>query len=206
MRRGLALLAACVAAYGAALAAIAGLASRIPSAQGGEPSGGRLAVVVFYTDDPAAWRRRVETGVREFRDRDAVRLVMTGGWRPDRGYHGGAEMRAAAAALGVPPERLLTDRTSNDSRSNFRQSLEALARDGLPGARLALVSDRLHLLRLSLIAWLDGVGGVALLVPTAESIAESGGFARLNHELAGYLALVLPEGWTRPILALLRSG
>lgn len=206
MKRGLAVFAACVALYGAALAMIAGLASRILPAEGAEASSARLAVVVFYTDDPAAWRQRVETGVRQFRERDALRLVMTGGWRPKRGYHGAAEMRDAAASLGVPAEKLLTDRTSNDSRSNLRQSFEALERDGLPEARLALVSDRLHLLRLSLIAWLDDVGRVAVLAPTDESIAESGGFARLNHELAGYLALALPEAWTRPVLARLRSG
>jgi hypothetical protein len=160
--------------------------------------------IVFFTDDPESRRKRVEAGVRQLEAGSTQWLVLTGGYRPDRNYHGALEMQQLAMSLGASASRILTDRTSNDSRSNLRQAIEVIDAKGMPDPRLILVSDRLHLLRLSWIASGLKTGRALRLVPTDETIWQVGGLRRLNHELVGYILLAFPEAWTKPALAWMR--
>jgi uncharacterized SAM-binding protein YcdF (DUF218 family) len=163
-----------------------------------------VVAIVFFTDDPESRKKRVEAGVRHLQTVSAHWLVLTGGYRPDRDYHGALEMQHLAVSLGVSNVRILTDQSSNDSRSNLRQAIEAIEAKGIPDPRLVFVSDRFHLLRLSWIASRLRLRHAPRLAPTDETIWQVGGLRRLNHELVGYILLAFPEAWTKPALAWMR--
>lgn len=159
------------------------------------------AAVVFYTEEEPALRRRVKEGVRLLANGDVTLLVMVGGWRPGRHFHGASRMRHAAVALGVPADAVLIDDGSNDSFSNLEQAHAALALAEATPHVLVLVSDRLHLMRLSLIARQQGIEPFPLLSPTSDPVLD---LHRVKHELVAYAVLLLPRDVVRAVLKRLR--
>ena len=91
---------------------------------------------------PAArLRRRVECGVRLYREGVAPVLLLSGG---GNGPEPEAEiMRHIALAHGVPPAALLIEPHSRDTVGNARETARLLRAHGLRSA--VLVSDRAHL-------------------------------------------------------------
>jgi len=95
--------------------------------------------------------RRVKTGVRLWYLGLAPVLLMTGGPAPF-GVVEADVMRTLAIRLGVPPERILTERRSRDTVGNARGSVALLCgRAGKPGAdcspEVIVVSSPFHLRR-----------------------------------------------------------
>ncbi len=78
-------------------------------------------------------RRRVATGVGLWFRGLAPVIVMTGGPAPF-GVVEADVMRDAAVRLGVPPERVLTERASTDTIGNARGTVSMLCRQGLQRA------------------------------------------------------------------------
>jgi uncharacterized SAM-binding protein YcdF (DUF218 family) len=98
-------------------------------------------------------RRRIERGVRLYREGTAPVLLLSGG---GRGSVAEAEiMRGMALAGGVPPAALLSEPHSRDTLGNARETARLLRAHGLRS--VALVSDRAHLPRAALLFRLAGV-------------------------------------------------
>lgn len=195
--------AAACCAYAAAAILLVVMASAIGRPILSGPESERRVAIVFYTEDEDAVRARVAEGVRLLATQAVSKLVMAGGWRPGRDFHGAAEMRQTAIAQGATPGLILIDRGSNDSWSNLEQARAALAHADATPHSLVLVSDRLHLLRLSLIARLQELRPVPAMSPTADPALD---IVRLNHELMAYVALALPRDLVRAVLNRLRHA
>jgi uncharacterized SAM-binding protein YcdF (DUF218 family) len=101
----------------------------------------------------ARLRRRIERGVRLYREGAAPVLLLSGG---GRGSVAEAEiMRGMALAGGVPPAALLSEPHSRDTLGNARETALLLRAHGLRS--VVLVSDRAHLPRAALLFRLAGV-------------------------------------------------
>jgi uncharacterized SAM-binding protein YcdF (DUF218 family) len=168
----------------------------------GPVASGTVYGIVFYDDCDTARLARVARGVERLKAGAIDGLVMVGGWRPARSYVGSQVMADEALALGVPAARLRHDANSNDTWSNLRNALRVL--QGESPASLELVSDRLHLARITLLLRSLAVEHSVRLVATAEDGSGWRYFARLNHELAAYLFLLLPRGPAEALLVRLR--
>lgn len=102
----------------------------------------------------ARLRRRVERGVRLWREGTAPMLLLSGG---GRGPEPEAEtMRRLALAGGVPQAALLIEPGSRDTLGNARETARLLRALGLRS--VVLVSDHTHLRRAALLFRLAGVG------------------------------------------------
>lgn len=189
------------------LAVARGIGSSATAATRSEES----VAVVLYTDEPSARNMRVSAAVNHFRQGHASLLVMAGGSRPNRagGYQGSLDMRHAAIAMGVPVDKVLADGGSNDTVSNLHAAIDLL-RDRAPRSfRLTLVGDRLQLARLALIIWMIDLKAPLMQYPVvyldAGGIADGfGRWRRLNHELLGYVSLILPRPVVSYVLATTR--
>jgi len=111
------------------------------------------AIVVLGCARSARLRRRVECGVRLYRQGAAPMLVLSGG-----GNGPGPEaeiMRRLAAGRGVPQAALLIEACSRDTLGNARETALLLRANGLRS--VLLVSDRTHLPRAALLFRLAGL-------------------------------------------------
>lgn len=111
------------------------------------------AIVVLGCAPSAALERRIERGVRLYREGVAPVLLTAGGG-------GGPEpealiMRRAALARGVPATALVTEPNSRDTLGNARETAALLRSRGW--RRIVLVSDRTHLPRAVLLFRLAGI-------------------------------------------------
>jgi uncharacterized SAM-binding protein YcdF (DUF218 family) len=111
------------------------------------------AIVVLGCAPSARLRRRIECGVRLYREGVAPVLLLSGGG-------GGPEpeaqiMRRMALARGVPPAALLIEPNSRDTLGNARETAELLRSRGRRS--VVLVSDRVHLPRAALLFRFAGV-------------------------------------------------
>jgi uncharacterized SAM-binding protein YcdF (DUF218 family) len=101
------------------------------------------AIVVLGCKSAARLRRRVEHGVRLYREGVAAVLLLSGG---GIGPEPEAEiMLRIALALGVPQAALLIEANSRDTVGNARETALLLREHGL--RTVVLVSDRAHLRR-----------------------------------------------------------
>jgi uncharacterized SAM-binding protein YcdF (DUF218 family) len=111
------------------------------------------AIVVLGCKSSARLRRRVECGVRLYREGVAPVLLLSGG---GNGPEPEAEvMRGIALARGVPLSALLIEANSRDTVGNARETAVLLRTHGL--RTVVLVSDRAHLLRAAPLFRLAGV-------------------------------------------------
>ena len=111
------------------------------------------AIVVLGCERSARLRRRVECGVRLYRQGAAPMLVLSGG---GNGPEPEAEiMRRLAAGRGVPQAALLIEACSRDTLGNARETALLLRANGLRS--VLLVSDRTHLPRAALLFRLAGL-------------------------------------------------
>lgn len=109
-------------------------------------------------------RRRVETGVRLWREGRAPLLVMSGGPAPS-GHVEAEVMRELAVSLGVPREAIRVEDRSRDTIENVGFTLALLCGgESACEPRLLVVSSRFHLPR---AGELFGCGGARVaLAPT----------------------------------------
>ena len=111
------------------------------------------AIVVLGCARSARLRRRVERGVRLYREGVAPVLLLSGG---GTGPEPEAEaMRGIALAHGVPQAALLIEPHSRDTVGNAREAALLLRAHGL--RTVVLVSDRAHLRRAAPLFRLAGV-------------------------------------------------
>ena len=111
------------------------------------------AIVVLGCKSPARLRRRVECGVRLYREGVAPVLLLSGG---GNGPEPEAEsMLRIGLAHGVPQAALLIEPNSRDTVGNARETAIVLRAHGLRS--VVLVSDRAHLRRAALLFRLAGV-------------------------------------------------
>ncbi|HTV44865.1 MAG TPA: YdcF family protein [Stellaceae bacterium] len=114
------------------------------------------AIVVLGCPPSLRLMRRVERGIRLWREEKAPLLVLSGG---GRGPVPEAEiMRRAALGAGVPPAALLVEPKSRDTLGNSCETARLLRAHRL--GSVVLVSDRTHLLRAALLFRLAGVAVV----------------------------------------------
>ncbi|MCB9602357.1 MAG: YdcF family protein [Sandaracinus sp.] len=133
-------------------------------------------------------RRRVETGVRLWKEGRAPLLVMTGGPAPS-GHVEAEVMRDLAIELGVRPEAIRTEGRSRDTIENAGFTLAALcADDATCEPRVLLVSSPFHLPRAE--ALFECAGARVAMAPTplpedepgyAERFSRSEGFVRFAY-------------------------
>jgi uncharacterized SAM-binding protein YcdF (DUF218 family) len=193
-RRTFLLVALPLAGYLAALATIELRSRHFEQASAPQPPTARVVGIVFYDDDKSSRDARVARAVERLRGAGLHELILVGGWRPARGYVGARAMAETALALGVPPNQLQHDTRSNDTRSNIESAL-AMLPDNTAG--IEMISDPLHLARISLLIGRSGFSGQIGYVPSAYSPPLLTRWWRLNHELLGYIALLVP----RPLIA-----
>jgi uncharacterized SAM-binding protein YcdF (DUF218 family) len=130
------------------------------------------AIVVLGCAPSPRLERRVERGVRLYREGAAPVLLLCGG---GSGSEPEAEiMRRLASADGVPETALMTEPNSLDTLGNAREAAGMLRSQGW--RRVVLVSDRTHLPRAALLFRLAGVevvarSGVGSRSPVAEVAA-----------------------------------
>ena len=111
------------------------------------------AIVVLGCAGSARLQRRVEYGVRLYREGVAPVLLLSGG---GNGPEPEAEiMRRIALALGVPQAALLIEPNSRDTLGNADEAALLLRAHGL--RTVVLVSDRAHLRRAAPLFRLAGV-------------------------------------------------
>ena len=111
------------------------------------------AIVVLGCKSSLRLRRRVECGVRLYRDGVAPVLMLSGG---GRGPEPEAKiMRRIALTGDVPQVALLIEPNSRDTVGNARETALLLRAHGL--RTVVLVSDRAHLPRAALLLRLAGV-------------------------------------------------
>jgi uncharacterized SAM-binding protein YcdF (DUF218 family) len=111
------------------------------------------AIVVLGCRSSARLRRRIERGVRLYREGGAPVLLLSGG---GSGPTPEAEiMRGIALARGVPQAALLLEPNSRDTLGNARETALLLRAHALRS--VVLVSDRAHLPRAALLFRLAGV-------------------------------------------------
>jgi uncharacterized SAM-binding protein YcdF (DUF218 family) len=111
------------------------------------------AIVILGCRGSAGLRRRLDLGVRLFRQNAAPLLVLSGG---GVGPMPEAEiMRRMALDCGVPEAALLIETASRNTVGNARQTARLLRSHG--GGSVLLVSDRAHLPRAALLFRLAGL-------------------------------------------------
>jgi uncharacterized SAM-binding protein YcdF (DUF218 family) len=111
------------------------------------------AIVVLGCPPSARLSRRIERGVRLYKEGTAPVLLLSGGGR--RAEPEAEIMRRAVLAAGVPENAVLVEPVSRDTLGNARESLRLLCAHRL--RRIVLVSDRTHLPRAALLFRLSGV-------------------------------------------------
>jgi vancomycin permeability regulator SanA len=183
-----------LAAYLAALGAIELRSSHFQQASLPQPPTALVVGVVFYDDDRASRDARVARAVERLRSGGLQELILVGGWRPARSYLGARAMADTALALGVPPDRLRHDTRSNDTHSNLESALAMLPNNA---AGIEMISDSLHLARISVLIGRSGFTGPVGYVPSDYTPGLLTRWWRLNHELLGYIVLLMP----RPLAA-----
>ena len=121
---------------------------RAPSARG-NPG----AIVVLGCPASPALMRRVECGIRLYREGAAPLLLLSGG---GSGPISEAEiMRQIALSRGVPERALLVETRSDNTIENAREAARLLRPHGVE--EVLLVSDRSHLPRAALLFHLAGL-------------------------------------------------
>lgn len=111
------------------------------------------AIVVLGCAPSARLSRRVERGVRLYRQGTAPILLLSGGGR--RAVPEAEIMRRVALAAGVPEAAMLIEPSSRDTLGNARETLQLLRARRLRS--VVLVSDRTHLPRAALLFRFSGI-------------------------------------------------
>ena len=106
---------------------------------------------------PPLLASRVRRGIRAWRDEDRLRpgvplLVMSGGQGPDEPVSEAQAMADYAVTQGVAHERILVEGRSATTQENIALSRELLARQGMPQARVLLVTSSFHAVRTAVLA------------------------------------------------------
>lgn len=148
------------------------------------------AVAVFFTSEQPDLGLRLQAA-RDILDAEKAReVVCLGGARPWRHYYGCKDIVDGFAKSGIDRDRLVADRSSNDSVSNV-EALDRIAR--LKGYRsVILVSDSLHLLRLS-----PDIRRMTVNLAISSYASGLGGYLnilrRAQWEVAAWLSRALPR-------------
>ncbi len=159
--------------------------------------------VVFYTEDETMRHARVSKAVERFRSGDLKGIYMVGGFRPRTRTTGSALMQLEATAMGVPAMYVAHDDTSNDSWSNVENALRFLGKQST--CRLEMVSDHLHLARIAWIVRRQTTTCEVRFLPTVASWNLVTYWQRLNHEIFGWMFLLLPRPVAGAVLRVMRS-
>jgi uncharacterized SAM-binding protein YcdF (DUF218 family) len=148
-------------------------------------------------------RARLDHAVALYRDGYAPCVAVTGGVGEGDVY---SEASVAAQYLrdqGIPPDAILTEDRGRSSLESIRRAATLLAARGI--ARVLLVSDPPHMLRILRMAHASGLEAYGSPTPASPAVASAGGQARFFlRELVlydGYLWLsVAPPLKGRPAL------
>jgi uncharacterized SAM-binding protein YcdF (DUF218 family) len=153
------------------------------------------AIVVLGCPSLAQLRRRVEHGIRFYREGRAPVLLLSGG---GNGPEPEAEiMRRIALAHRVPEIALLIEPRSRDTLGNARETALLLRAHGLRS--VVLVSDRAHLPRATLLFRLAGVEVAGRTGVRSRSLpGEIRAAAREMAKLPGSLVRALLVGRKKP--------
>lgn len=139
------------------------------------------AVAIFYTSEQPDLRLRLEAARNILEAGKAHDIVCLGGARPWRHYYGCEDIAAGLAKSGIARDRLVADRSSNDSVSNV-EALDRIARKK-EYRSVILVSDSLHLLRLS---------------PDVRRMRANLAISRFASGLGGYFNILRRAQWEVP--------
>ena len=154
-------------------------------------SGASAAIVVFYSDDLALRRERLAKAAELARECPSALIFLVGGARPHRNYFGSEDMARGLAAMGLGRQRLRTGRESYDTQTNVLEMKAMTAADG--AARLALVSDALHLWRIRAVSGDPQPGAELFDFPVGGDAGLMRIVSRANYEAAAWLAMLAPE-------------
>jgi uncharacterized SAM-binding protein YcdF (DUF218 family) len=168
-----------------------------------EVAEGGVVGIVFYDDSEPERLARVLRGVERLRQREEYQLFFVGGWRPSCKYVGSELMRDVAVSLGSDPRRLASDNRSNDTYSNVENAIGMIP-NGVSG--IEVISDSFHLARIGLIIRWLGYSGSVKFIPAKQSYSLLQSWRRANHELLGYLSLLVPRQVAQPLIIRYRSG
>ena len=160
--------------------------------------------VVFYTDNAADARARIDKGVTLLQQGKLDRLIMVGGHRPQDGRLGSQEMALAAARISGLSEKISADVESRDTISG----LERLATNGsqLESGKIVFVSNCMHVLRAKAI-----YSSHPDKQPKALGACPSGGYnpfaiwRRAHYEAGAWGLFMMPESWRDAIIDRLRG-
>ena len=89
--------------------------------------------------------RRVGFAAKMFEEGAFDHILCAGGARPSRNLYGSELMKEWFLASGIPPERVLLEKRSNDTRSNLVESIRIARETGW--RRACVVSSPLHIFR-----------------------------------------------------------
>jgi uncharacterized SAM-binding protein YcdF (DUF218 family) len=150
----------------------------------------RAAIVVFYSDDAPMRRERLAKAADLARFCPSALIFLVGGARPHRNYFGSEEMAGQLEGAGIARSRIRTERASYDTATNVAEA-KAMAAAG--AARLALVSDALHLLRIHAVFGQTPPGMELSDFPTGGDAGLLRMVSRANYEAAAWLAMLAPQ-------------
>lgn len=190
-----------LALYAACVALVLGLAAgmRSPSLEGTAPAAG----IVFYTSDAQQMAARLDAAARLWHAARPAVIAVVGGARPRRDYFGAPLAADMLVRRGVPRDRVLSERRSDDSISNVAAARELIG-DGRGGV-IVLVSDRFHLLRLRSLVGRAFPGARIEIWPSERSWATTAVWHDVHWEIAGWLLQLVPDSWRRSLVGATRS-
>ena len=143
------------------------------------------------------FRARLDHAVELYQRGAARYLVVTGGRSEEDAVSEAEVAREYVLRRGVPESALLSEATGQDTVSSLRNVARVFRARGLE--RGIFVSDRMHMLRVLLIA--DDLGMSAHGSPTPSSPADADPLARLQaltREVGGIWVYLLAEGQAGP--------
>lgn len=190
-----------LALYAAGAVLVLGRAAgmQAPALDGKTPAAG----IVFYTPDTRQMAARLDAAARLWHGHRPAVIAVVGGARPKRDYFGSPLAADMLVGRGVPRDRVMSERRSDDSLSNVAAARE-LVGDGRGGV-IVLVSDRFHLLRLRSLAGRAFPGAQLEVWPSERDWTARAVLHDVHWEIAGWLLQVLPEGWRRTLVGATRS-
>ncbi len=137
--------------------------------------------------------RRTIHGARQFRDRRAPLMVLSGGAASD-GCPVAAAMMAFAGELGVPDAKMFVESTSRTTRENAERTAPLLRAQQV--ARILLVTDRLHMRRAKGAFEHYGFTVEPISVPVYEGHHDNVDMLASGAREAAALAYYKVRGWT----------
>lgn len=159
-------------ATAAALALLAGLSALVGavaaysfrSSPGSADAAVVLGAAIWGKRPSPVFEARIRHALDLYRAGRVRKIVFTGGVGEGDTRAEATVARAWAAARGVPPEDLLCEAISHNTRENLLAARAVLRREGLE--KVLLVSDPIHMLRASLMARDLGLAAAPSPTPT----------------------------------------